>query len=135
MVTFWHLSLQSPSNYHPNFLRHKEFFRTFHSNLTISSQYLESEYQLDLPNFPEVLDQRRISFYYCYFVLMLALICLVFQWVQQALAFRASTTSHTAERKREKSLLSFKHKCDISLQLLKPELPLWVVLYFLKTAL
>lgn len=28
---------------------------TFHSNLSISSQYLESEYQMDLVSFPEVL--------------------------------------------------------------------------------
>lgn len=86
-------------------------------------------------SFGSAVDQRQIPFYYCYFVLMLVFIWFVFHWVQQALAFRTSAVSHIAGKKREKVLLSFKHKCDIRLQLLKPELPLWVALYFLKTAL
>lgn len=47
---------ESPTDHHPNFLGHKEVFMTFHSNLSISSQYLESEYQMDLVSFPEVLQ-------------------------------------------------------------------------------
>lgn len=47
---------ESPTNHYPNFLEHKEVFMTFHSNLSISSQYLESEYQMDLVSFLEVLQ-------------------------------------------------------------------------------
>lgn len=126
---------ESPTNHYPNFLEHKEVFMTFHSNLSISSQYLESEYQMDLVSFLEVLQRSGPKA--DTLLLLLFFINARFYLVCVPLGAASVGIQNIcnliySRKKREKALLSSKHVCDISLQ---PEQPFWVALYFVKTAL